>query len=314
MANKVKSSKSYFQLNKTEGSFNYRAPLIAITIFSRDLISLKEEIAYLSGKNFDLIEIRGDYFIESFGKNLKDKDLAASDKSLKEKDKKFKEEYFFENDLDHYVALKTREFIYMIKETFKDKKIIFTLRSAKEGGFFNGDHRSYFRINRLAFLEDIDFIDIEYLRLKALKEKRIKAKPLDSSEDFERFSSIISEKNKDKPELIVSYHDLYKLLNKKEIIYLYKDMETYSPDLIKIVYKSEKNDDIYPIFYASKLFKEKKTPYSLLNMGKLGYVSRYLAPAFGSSLVFAKGFKASAKGQVEIGKLNKFYKSFLDKT
>lgn len=272
--------------NKNSIGPKVKAPITSVTIFSKDSLSLKSEIDFLRYKNFDLLEIRGDYFIENFRNTFKEKKF----KKLGKED--------FENNFKKCIIEETKNFVKNLKKTFKNKQIIFTLRSTSEGGFFTGEDELYFDIINLALKEDIDYIDIEVQRIKSLEK------------DLESFYF----KSKDyKKDIILSYHKVKGPLQKDEIISLYNDMEKYSPKIIKIVYKTEKKEDIYSLFEASFSLNKRKTKYSLLNMGKYGYVSRYLALPLGSYLVFAKGYKASVKGQVNLDKLNLFYNSYMSK-
>lgn len=282
MDDRLELKKLEYEKKVKKESLENPFPLVGVTISSKNESSLGKEINYLKSKDFDLLEIRGDYFLESFNKDLEDKKEEALSKDE------------FEENLLSFIISSTKNFIEKIKKTFKDKKILFTLRSKDEGGFFSGDYNFYFKVIKKVLKEDLDFIDVEFEKMK-------------NEEGLLGFKEKMKDINKN---IILSYHKIGNPLKKEEIISLYNDMEKYSPKIIKIVYMADKKEDLEALFLASKELKKRKTNFSLLSMGKYGYISRYLGFPLGSSLVFAKGYKPSASGQVTTEKLQMFYKSY----
>lgn len=99
-------------------------------------------------------------------------------------------------------------------------------------------------------------------------------------------------------------------LNTEQIVALAKFIEERNPDFIKIVTPVENKDDVLVALNSVKALKrELHTKFSYHCSGRLGRVTRYVGPYFGSSQVFAMDYynEYADPEQLLISKFHEFY-------
>ncbi len=99
-------------------------------------------------------------------------------------------------------------------------------------------------------------------------------------------------------------------LNTEQIVSLAKFIEERNPDFIKIVTPVDNKDDVLVALNSVKALKrELHTKFSYHCSGRVGRVTRYVGPYFGSSQVFAMDYynEYADKEQLLISKFHDFY-------
>lgn len=170
-------------------------------------------------------------------------------------------------------------------QKYLTKKAIFTCRTKKEGGNFNGTEKERVEIIQQALKSNFDFVDIELITINK-----------------------VNLKNKSKKtKIICSHHDFKKTPTLKSLIQVINNMRKTKCDIMKIATEVKKMEDNLILFKL--LFnKKKKEKMIVLGMGKLGKITRILAPLHGSYLTFASiGKNISAPGQMDVKQLEKIY-------
>lgn len=232
-------------------------PKVCIPLMGKtedEIISEAEKMASVKDTNIDMVEFRGDYY----------RDLGNMDKLSA-------------------VLLK-------LQSIFKDKILLFTIRSSKEGGekldFTTptvNDINLYVAKNKLA-----DMVDVE----------------LFSGDDA--IADIIQASKESGVKIIMSNHDFNATPSKDTIIERLTQMQKLGADIAKIAVMPQSKQDVITLQEALCYIYESSdtTPLVGISMGKLGAISRIAAQAFGSAMTFATLGKASAPGQIPVEHLN----------
>ncbi|MBR0326264.1 MAG: type I 3-dehydroquinate dehydratase [Clostridia bacterium] len=128
-------------------------------------------------------------------------------------------------------------------------------------------------------------------------------------EIIERQKEAIREVHSLGGEVLMSCHTGV-FLNTKQIVSLAKLMEERSPDFIKIVTPVDNKDDVIIALNSIRALKrELHTRFSYHCSGRVGRITRYIGPYFGSSQVFAMNHynEYADKEQLLIAKFADFY-------
>jgi len=232
-------------------------PKVCIPLMGKtedEIISEAEKIASVKDTNIDMVEFRGDY-------------------------------YRYLGDMDKLAAV-----LLKLQSIFKDKILLFTIRSSKEGGekldFTTptvNDINLYVAKNKLA-----DMVDVE----------------LFSGDDA--IADIIQASKESGVKIIMSNHDFNATPSKDTIIERLTKMQKLGADIAKIAVMPQSKQDVITLQEALCCIHESgdTTPLVGISMGKLGAISRIAAQAFGSAMTFATLGKASAPGQIPVEHLN----------
>ncbi len=227
-------------------------PKICVSLIGRTEQELREEAALLSELEIDIIEWRVDYFKE-----------VENTKSV----------------------LKT---LHLLRKTIGDIPLLFTFRTAKEGGEKEIEEEAYFSLNKSVIeTELIDLLDIELF----MGEDRIK--------------QVIDMAHSHQIAVILSNHDFEKTPTKEEILSRLQKAQQLGGDIPKIAVMPQSIKDVLTLLDATATMKELAAdqPIVTMAMGGKGVVSRMAGEIFGSAITFAAAKKASAPGQIPIEEL-----------
>jgi 3-dehydroquinate dehydratase-1 len=173
--------------------------------------------------------------------------------------------------------------IEIISENVKVKSI-FTCRTNKEGGRFNGDEKARVEILQQALQTKFDYVDIELSTMRQNSFKRSNSK------------------------LIISYHNFLETPSYWDMQSIIREMNEYKPDVLKIAtFMKEEYEDtkIYRLL-TNKPHTEERI---VIGMGEKGKMTRIIGPLLGSYLTYASTeFCESAPGQIDIEEFKKIYK------
>lgn len=199
----------------------------------------------------------------------------------------FRADYY--QDLKDYEKLK--DLLGDIHNRFKDAgiKILFTIRSFKEGGEkLDFISPSVNEIN-LFVVENVlaDMVDVEYFSDNASAEKVIKAA------------------KKNKIDVVLSSHDFDKTPSVDEMLERYNGMYERKADIIKLAVMPHSEQDVNNLLEAVSTTYDKYSDVKVvgISMGELGRRTRIEGYKYGSYLTFAIIDKASAPGQVSVDEL-----------
>lgn len=224
-------------------------PKICVPIVGRTVSELIEEAKFLKAIDFDVVEWRVDFF----------EDVTNIDK--------------------------VKEALQEIRTVVADKPIVFTFRSAKEGGQKEIGVEAYVELNKtIAETKLIEVIDVELFN----DEKVVK--------------ELVEAAHKSNVAVIISNHDFDKTPAKEEIIYRLRKAQELGGDLPKIAVMPTCTEDVLTLLDATRIMNEKYAdrPIITMSMAGKGVISRLAGELFGSALTFGAAKKASAPGQVSV--------------
>jgi 3-dehydroquinate dehydratase-1 len=177
-----------------------------------------------------------------------------------------------------------------IRGILGDIPLIFTLRSAKEGGNKEVSDHYYIELYKaIAETGKVQVIDVELFSGDAVVHTLIES--AHSNDVF----------------VIISNHDFVKTPTKEEIISRLCKEQELGADILKIAVMPANSADVLTLMDATNTMKEQyaERPMITMSMGGKGVISRLAGENFGSALTFGAAKKASAPGQIASKELRK---------
>lgn len=176
-----------------------------------------------------------------------------------------------------------------LQTVLKDTPILFTFRTAKEGGEKAISSEDYKALNMaVAKSGYVDFIDVEAF----------------TGEEIVK--SMIQEAHSYGVKVIASNHDFDKTPAKSDIIYRLRKMQDMGADIPKIAVMPQSKKDVLTLLAATEEMTScyADRPIITMSMAGTGVISRLCGEVFGSSMTFGAAGKASAPGQMGVEDLN----------
>lgn len=170
-----------------------------------------------------------------------------------------------------------------------DTPLLFTFRTADEGGERAIDKSAYLKLNiDIISSKLIDLVDVE----------------LFSGDDIVKEIAGIAHANN--VVVIASNHDFSKTPDKDEILERLIKMQALGADIPKIAVMPTCKRDVITLLAATEEMttKHNGTPIITMSMGSMGLISRLCGEAFGSSVTFGAVGESSAPGQMNASDLN----------
>lgn len=228
-------------------------PKICVPIVGVTKEEIKQAAKTMKSQPIDLVEWRGDWFEDIFS---------------------------FE---------KVEECLKELRECLLEIPILFTFRTAKEGGEKAIDEKSYVLLNqKVAKSGYVDLIDVElFMGEQVVKE-------------------ILEVAHEHGVKVVASNHDFEKTPEKEEILSRLKYMQQLDADLLKIAVMPKSKKDVLTLLMATEEMVREyaKRPVITMSMAGTGGISRLCGEVFGSALTFGAVRKASAPGQIGVDDLH----------
>jgi len=192
---------------------------------------------------------------------------------------------WYEDAMDPAKVLGTAK---KLRECLGDVPLLFTFRTAKEGGERAMAARDYIELNKaVAESRFVDLLDVELL-----------------TGDGE-VASVIEHAHRHHVKVIVSSHDFRKTPPKEEMIGRLRKMQDLGADIPKIAVMPQIKEDVLALMAATLEMSEyyARGPIITMSMAGLGVASRLVGESFGSAVTYGAAKKRSAPGQVDVEKL-----------
>lgn len=175
-----------------------------------------------------------------------------------------------------------------IHSVIPELPLIFTFRSAKEGGEKQVSTEYYIALN-IAAAESglVDIIDVELFN----EEQDVKL--------------LVETAHTHNVSVIISNHDFHGTPSQEEIISRLRKAQELGGDLPKIAVMPQDAGDVLTLLEATHMMKEQYAdrPIITMSMAGAGVISRLAGEIFGSALTFGAAHKPSAPGQVAVVEL-----------
>ncbi|GHI00175.1 type I 3-dehydroquinate dehydratase [Neobacillus kokaensis] len=230
------------------------APKICVPMVGKTLTELLDEAKRLKTIDLDIVEWRADFFQQV-------------------------------DDIQ-----KVKDALKQIRAILSDTPIIFTFRSAKEGGEKEISPGYYMELNK-AIIETghADIIDVELFNEESL------------------VKSLIQSAHLNNVFVIISNHDFEKTPPKEEIVARLRRAQELGGNLPKIAVMPTCQEDVLTLLHATNTMYTQYAdrPIITISMGSIGVISRLAGGTFGSALTFGSAGKESAPGQIAVSELRK---------
>lgn len=175
-----------------------------------------------------------------------------------------------------------------LREALGDTPLLFTFRTAQEGGEKSIDPAVYAGLNKAAIATGlVDLIDVE----------------LSAGDTLVR--GLVEEAHRNGVRVVASSHDFEKTPPQEEIIARLRRMQELGADVPKIAVMPTCKADVLTLMAATLEMHEQYAsgPVVTMSMGPLGVISRLSGEVFGSAMTFGAAGRASAPGQMPVGDL-----------
>lgn len=189
---------------------------------------------------------------------------------------------------DVFVTEKVIETSRALQEILKSIPLLFTFRTAKEGGEKEISAEDYAALNIAAAKSGcVDLIDVEAF----------------TGDEIVRH--IITSAHDVGVRVVASNHDFFKTPEKDEIVRRLRFMQDMDADIPKIAVMPTCRQDVLTLLSATLEMTENYAdrPIITMSMAGTGVVSRLTGESFGSALTFGAASKASAPGQIGVEQL-----------
>lgn len=180
------------------------------------------------------------------------------------------------------------ETLRQLRNALGEIPLLFTFRTAKEGGEKELDEDTYRILNELAARSGyVDLIDVEIFTGDAV------------------VSKIISAAHEADVRVVASNHDFHKTPPMTELISRLAKMERAGADILKVAVMPTCKKDVLELLAATEEASSvMECPVITMSMAGMGAVSRICGEVFGSALTFGAAAKASAPGQIGVQELH----------
>jgi len=179
-----------------------------------------------------------------------------------------------------------------LRDAIGDTPLIFTRRSAKEGGEpIALDDAGVVRLyDAVAESGLVDFLDFEM------------------GNDANDVRRVCENAGKHGTRVILSYHNFAATPDEDFLVQRFREAEQLGADVAKVAVMPRERMDVLTLLAATARADAKAgIPLISMSMGPLGAVTRMIGGVFGSSLSFAVGAASSAPGQIPIADLETVY-------
>jgi 3-dehydroquinate dehydratase-1 len=175
-----------------------------------------------------------------------------------------------------------------LRQIIGDKPLIFTYRTASEGGMGTIDS-SYESLLKAAIDSQlVDLVDVELFM------------------GDETVSQLIAYAHANGVKVIASNHDFDGTPELEEIVTRLQNMQKLGADIIKIAVMPKNMKDVLTLLEATVIMSEQyaQCPLVTIAMSDLGAITRVTGEVFGSSITFGTMGKLSAPGQIAASELS----------
>ncbi len=176
-----------------------------------------------------------------------------------------------------------------LRDVLQDTPILFTFRTAKEGGEKPIEPEAYVELNQnIAKTGLVDLVDVEAF----------------TGDDY--VAQIIEVAHQNNVKVVASNHDFDKTPDQADIVSRLRKMQEQGADIPKIAVMPNNKKDVLTLLAATE---EMATNYAdrpiiTMSMAGTGLISRLCGEVFGSAATFGAVGKVSAPGQMNAEDLN----------
>lgn len=186
---------------------------------------------------------------------------------------------------DVFTYEKVEETAEKLRNVLGDTPLLFTFRTAKEGGEKAIEKEAYVELNQKAAKTGyIDMVDVEVF----------------TGDDA--VTAIVRAAHECGVKVVASNHDFHRTPAKEEIVSRLCRMQELGADIPKIAVMPQNKKDVLTLLAATEeMYSEyADRPVITMSMAGTGVISRLCGEVFGSALTFGAAGKSSAPGQMGV--------------
>ncbi|NBH71398.1 type I 3-dehydroquinate dehydratase [Clostridiaceae bacterium] len=182
-------------------------------------------------------------------------------------------------------ALQTEKVVQLagfLREKLGEKPLLFTFRTAREGGEKALPAEEYEALNTAVVQSGyVDLLDVELLA------------------GDEAVTRMLDEAHRRQVRVICSNHDFFKTPPKEEMLGRLRKMQQLGADILKLAVMPQSKRDVLALLEVTLEMSEEAVGYPVvtMSMASLGMVSRLVGEAFGSAISYGAVGQRSAPGQ-----------------
>lgn len=176
-----------------------------------------------------------------------------------------------------------------LRDILGDLPLLFTFRTAKEGGQRDMELHTYTQWNIQAAQSGyVDLVDVELFT------------------GADTVKAVVECAHSVGVKVVVSNHDFHQTPNQETIIQRLRRMQDLGADIPKIAVMPRSPQDVLTLLAATEEMVRlyAKRPIITMSMGGTGAISRLCGEVFGSAVTFGSAAQASAPGQVDVARLH----------
>ena len=188
--------------------------------------------------------------------------------------------------LNAYTLKKAME---SVRRILPERPMIFTLRTAQEGGNARVEEQEYTMVCKQAVGSGfVEAVDVEF------------------SHEPDTIAELISHAHDCGVKVIISSHDFVKTPELSVLLEKAGRMAETGADIVKIAVMPQNENDVTTVFMASDEMKRSlKVPFIMISMGEKGSITRLTGEQSGSVLTFGTTGAGSAPGQIDADDLDR---------
>lgn len=227
-------------------------PKVVVPIVAKTEAEIETQIREILRKKADIVEWRGDWF----------------------------------DDISDWEKVENR--LRLLRKAMGEIPILFTFRTAEEGGEREISQEMYRELNRnVAKTQLADMIDVEGFSVKNAEQ-------------------LIKELRDMGMKVVVSSHDFEKTLPKDELLEKLRELQNMGADIVKMAVLPQSAKDVLELLSATEEMNRlyAKQPIVTMSMSGRGVISRLAGEFVGSALTFGSAGKTSAPGQIDAEELD----------
>lgn len=185
-----------------------------------------------------------------------------------------------------------KELLLQVRERIDDVPLLFTFRTAKEGGEQDIAPEEYIALCQMACDSGcIDLVDVEAYYGEGMLRKMCKIA-------HERQVYVVA-----------SNHDFHNTPEEKELLNRLQYMDEQGADISKLAMMPTRERDVLRLLSATLSYYESggRKPVITMSMQDMGKITRLAGGVVGSAMTFAVAAKASAPGQIAVDKVRETF-------
>ncbi|MBR3874597.1 MAG: type I 3-dehydroquinate dehydratase [Clostridia bacterium] len=196
---------------------------------------------------------------------------------------------------DHYIAAPDTdaicEMLRKLRDILKEKPLLFTFRTRREGGEQAMDDTAYLALcEAAAQCGAADLIDVEMFSRQA--------------------EACVARVHAHRVSVVGSWHDFAQTPGERDLIARFQNMQDMGADVLKIAVMPKCLEDVtHLISAAKKVHASAARPLCAISMGDTGCITRTHCAHFGGCMTFGALDAASAPGQISVKALHEALQS-----